>query len=481
MICQSQPSGSRYAHIVGSAWRLHTRTWPISMSKGSYSARVLVVSYFTRTPNAALKPLRQPQEASEFANITLSPKGNASVPKQKFLLLESIHPSAKQHLETAGFPVDLRSGSPDPNDLPAMIKDISVLGIRSKTHVTKELLASAPDLLALGAFCIGTNQIDIPACTQQGIAIFNAPFSNTRSVAELAIAEITLLFRNLPDKIRAMHAGHWYKSAKGSHEVRGKTLGIVGYGKIGMQLSVLAEALGMQVHYFDLDERLALGNAVQYRSLEEMLPTVDVVSIHVDGRPENRQLFTADVLSKMKPGAMLVNLSRGFVVDIGALNQALANGHLGGAALDVYPEEPSTSDAPFDTVLAKRSNVILTPHVGGSTIEAQVDIAQYVSTRLIAYVTAGISTGSVNLPELAPPRPAETHRIVHLHENVPGMLASIDKVLAERGLNIVAQHLATNTEVGYVLTDVDGELDSVSCKNLAALPHTLLSRQIPPV
>ncbi len=396
----------------------------------------------------------------------------------RILLLEGIHAMARERLEAAGYEVELLRGSPAPRDLLPMLSDVTLLGIRSKTHVTEELLEHAPKLLGVGAFCIGTNQIDLEACTRKGIAVFNAPFSNTRSVAELALAEIILLTRNLPDKIRAMHAGHWRKSASGSHEVRGKSLGIIGYGKIGMQLSVLAEALGMQVCYFDLVERLALGNAVRCASLEELLATSDVVSIHVDGRPGNRNLFDAGTLAKMKRGAILVNLSRGHVIDLSALDQALEKGHLRGAALDVYPEEPSTSDSSFECVVAQRPNVILTPHIGGSTVEAQLDIAQYVSARLTAYMAAGISTGSVNLPELAPDRAAGAHRLAHLHENVPGTLAAIDRVLAERHINIAAQHLATNADVGYVLTDVEGELDEAALADLAAIPHTLRSRAL---
>lgn len=396
---------------------------------------------------------------------------------QRALLLEGIHPAARARLEAAGYAVELVAGSPEPAALAEMLADVSVLGIRSKTQVNAELLEHTPALLTLGAFCIGTNQIDLTACTRHGICVFNAPFSNTRSVAELAIAEIILLFRNLPDKIRAMHAGRWEKSAAASHEVRGKTLGIVGYGKIGMQLSVLAEALGMQVGYFDLAERLALGNAVRCASLEELLATADVVSLHVDGRPGNRGLIDRAALARMKPGAILLNLSRGHVVDLDALDAALASGHLRGAALDVYPEEPAGRNAPFACALAQRPNVIMTPHIGGSTEEAQLDIGQYVSGRLVAYLAAGASAGSVNLPELSPERAADARRVAHLHENVPGMLAAIDRVLAERGLNILAQHLATNSAVGYVLTDVDGELDAEVLTRLAALPHTLRSRR----
>jgi len=398
---------------------------------------------------------------------------------RRALLLEGIHPAARDRLEAAGCTVETLPGSPDPGELAERLADIDILGIRSKTHITPDLLDRAPRLLTIGAFCIGTNQIDLPACTRHGIGVFNAPFSNTRSVAELALAEIVLLSRNLPDKIRAMHAGRWAKSAAASHEVRGKTLGIVGYGKIGMQLSVLAEALGMHVRYHDVTDRLALGNAVRCATLGELLGAADVVSLHVDGRAANRNLIDGAALARMKPGALLVNLSRGHVVDLAALDAALGEGRLGGAALDVFPEEPSAREAAFDCALARRANVILTPHIGGSTEEAQLDIARYVSGRLAAYLTTGASDGSVNLPALAPDRPALAgRRLSHLHENVPGMLAAIDRVLAERGLNITTQHLGTNTEVGYVLTDVDAGLDDELLQRLARIPHTLASRGI---
>ncbi|MGH8225455.1 MAG: phosphoglycerate dehydrogenase, partial [Gammaproteobacteria bacterium] len=359
------------------------------------------------------------------------------------LLLEGIHPAAVERLDADGCATRREEGSPDPEALAAALADITLLGIRSKTQVNEALLALAPRLLALGAFCIGTNQIDLEACTRRGIAVFNAPFSNTRSVAELALAEIILLLRNLPGKMYAMHEGRWDKSATGSHEVRGKTLGIVGYGKIGMQLSVLAEALGMRVLYFDLAERLAIGNAVRVASLDALLASADVISLHVDGRAGNRGLMDAAAIARIKPGAILLNLSRGYVVDTVALAAALAAGHLGGAALDVYPEEPASKRGAFPTPLASAENIILTPHIGGSTEEAQLDIAQYVAARLTDYIASGATIGSVNLPELAAPRPPGTHRITHLHENVPGRLAAIDQVLAEHGLNIAGQHLGT--------------------------------------
>lgn len=394
----------------------------------------------------------------------------------KALLLEGIHPSARDDLQAAGYEVELLPDSPPPGRLAGHLRDVELLGIRSKTQVTDTLLDQAPALAAVGAFCIGTNQIDLEACTRRGVAVFNAPFSNTRSVAELALAEITLLLRNLPDKMRAMHAGRWLKSAAASHEVRGKSLGIVGYGKIGMQLSVLAEALGMQVFYYDRVQRLALGNAVGMGSLESLLARCDVVSLHVDGRPANRGLIDAAALGHMKRGGILLNLSRGHVVDLDALARALESGRLGGAALDVYPEEPAAKDAPFHCALAGCPNVIMTPHIGGSTEEAQLDIAEYVSGRLRGYVANGSSTGSVNLPELAPERATGTSRLAHLHENVPGMLAAINRVFAERGLNVTAQHLATLASVGYVLTDIEGHIDAATLAGLRGLAHTLRCR-----
>jgi len=398
---------------------------------------------------------------------------------KRALLLEGIHPVARESLQAADYEVELLANSPSPAELTKRLRDVELLGIRSKTHVTEELLAGAPKLLAVGAFCIGTNQIDLPACTRHGVGVFNAPFSNTRSVAELALAEIILLLRNLPDKIRAMHAGHWVKSAACSHEVRGKSLGIVGYGKIGMQLSILAEALGMQVFYYDRVQRLALGNAVRIPTLEGLLKRCDIVSLHVDGRESNHNLIGAAALERMKPGAILLNLSRGSVVDLAALSAALESGRLGGAALDVYPEEPAAKDAPFACELSARANVIMTPHIGGSTEEAQFDIAEYVTARLAAYAGSGASTGSVNIPELAPEHVAHASRLVHLHENVPGMLAAINRVLADHGLNILSQHLGTNSEVGYALTDIDGTLPDAALDTLRRLEHTLRCHQLP--
>lgn len=398
---------------------------------------------------------------------------------KRALLLEGIHPVARESLQASGFGVELLAHSPPPDELAERLKDVELLGIRSKTHMTQALLDAAPHLLAVGAFCIGTNQIDLPACTRHGVGVFNAPFSNTRSVAELALAEIILLLRNLPDKMRAMHAGRWVKSAAYSHEVRGKSLGIVGYGKIGMQLSVLAEALGMQVFYYDREQRLAMGNAVRVPTMEVLLERCDIVSLHVDGRESNRALIDAAALERMKPGAILLNLSRGYVIELPALAAALESGQLGGAALDVYPEEPAAKDAPFSCELTEKPNVIMTPHIGGSTEEAQFDIAEYVSARLAAYTGSGISTGSVNIPELAAERVAGASRLVHLHENVPGMLAAINRVLAEHALNIVSQHLGTNNVIGYALTDIGGILPDAALDTLSGLNHTLRCHQLP--
>lgn len=395
---------------------------------------------------------------------------------KKALLLEGIHPAARGALQAANYGVELLPDSPPPESLAERLHGVELLGIRSKTRVTETLLGQTPDLLAVGAFCIGTNQIDLDACLRHGVAVFNAPFSNTRSVAELALAEIILLLRNLPDKIRALHTGLWLKSASNSHEVRGKSLGIVGYGKIGMQLSVLAEALGMQVFYYDVAQRLALGNAVAVRSLESLLERCDVVSLHIDGRGANRGLIGSAALARMKRGSILLNLSRGHVVDLDALAEALDSGRLRGAAIDVYPDEPAGKEAQFECVLAERPNVIMTPHIGGSTEEAQLDIAGYVSGRLLGYAANGLSAGSVNLPELEPSRSAGVHRLAHLHENVPGMLAAINRVFAEGNINVTAQHLATLSTVGYALTDVEGRIDAARLAALDQLPHTLRCR-----
>lgn len=374
----------------------------------------------------------------------------------KALLLENIHPEATRILTKAGYEVENRSTALEGDELVEALDGISLLGIRSRTQVTEDVLARAPESLqAVGAFSIGTNQIALTAAAERGIACFNAPYSNTRSVVELVMAEIISLARHLTDKNMQMHQGVWEKSASGSHEVRGRSLGIVGYGNIGSQLSILAEAFGMQVYFYDIVDRLALGNARRCGSLEELLGTVETVSLHVDGRPENKLLFGAEQFDMMRPRSLFLNLCRGFVVDEEALAERIQSGHIAGAALDVFNTEPKQTGDPFVSVLQGLPNVILTPHVGGSTQEAQTDIGRFVSGKLADYMATGATTMSVNMPVVAPPV-REGHRVVHIHQNVPGVLADLNSVLSAHQANIAFQSLATRGNVGYVVTDVTG-------------------------
>ena len=394
----------------------------------------------------------------------------------RMLLLENIHPAAVERLEEAGYTVETRKGALDEDDLIEALKGVHVLGIRSKTTVSERVLEQADRLMAVAAFCIGTNQVDLDACAAKGVAVFNAPYSNTRSVVELAIGLTITLMRDVADKSAAMHTGKWNKSADGSRELRGKTLGIVGYGAIGSQLSVLAEALGMRVVFHDLSERLALGNARRMRSLDALLAESDVVSLHVDGRADNTNLIGAAQLSKMKPGALLLNLSRGHVVDIGALSQAIGSGRIGGAALDVFPEEPRTNADPFDSPLMGLQNVTLTPHIGGSTEEAQEAIAEFAAERLLGYLNRGDTTFCVNLPNVQLADVTGGHRILHIHRNQPGVMADLNKELAAAGLNILGQHLKTDERTGYVITDVDRDYDPEALRALKSVAGTLRFR-----
>jgi D-3-phosphoglycerate dehydrogenase len=392
------------------------------------------------------------------------------------LLLESVHPDAVEILEAAGITVEAAAGALDPTELIGRLDGVQLLGIRSKTEVTAEVIAAATDLIAIGAFCIGTNQIDLAATSEDGIAVFNAPFSNTRSVVELAIAEIIALTRQLTDKSADLHAGVWDKSASGAHEIRGRRLGIVGYGNIGAQLSVLAESLGMSVSFFDISDKLALGNARRCESLDELLSSADIVTLHVDGRPGNADLFGEAQFSKMRQGALFLNLSRGFLVDHGALRTHLQSGHLAGAAVDVFPTEPKTRGDEFISELRGLPNTILTPHIGGSTEEAQQDIGRYVAAKLRDYTTDGATTMSVNLPPLQLAERADTHRIVHLHHNVPGVLASINGLLADNKVNIEGQLLGTRGDLGYVITDVAVDYPAGVPDQLAAMAETVRLR-----
>ena len=332
--------------------------------------------------------------------------------------------------------------------------------------------------MAIGAFCIGTNQIDLGAAAAAGVAVFNAPFSNTRSVVELAVAELISLTRRLTDKNAALHAGVWDKSAQGAHEVRGRRLGIVGYGNIGSQLSVVAEALGMTVSFYDIADKLAVGNAQRRSSLQDLLEDADVVSLHVDGRPGNAGIFGDEQFSQMKPGAIFLNLSRGFVADHASLRKHIESGHLAGAAIDVFPDEPKHQGDPFDSALRGLPNVILTPHVGGSTEEAQEDIGRFTAGKLNTYVRTGGTTLSVNLPNVSLEHAPGTHRLAHLHQNVPGVLARVNAVLASRGVNVEGQVLATHGHHGYLLTDVRTDYSPDVVDELAALPETVTLRII---
>jgi len=398
--------------------------------------------------------------------------------RMRMLLLEAIHPAAVERLESAGYQVETVKEALGEDALIERIKGVHVLGVRSRTQVSARVLDAADKLMAVAAFCIGTNQIDLEAAAERGVAVFNAPWSNTRSVVELAIGLAIALLRDVTDKSAAMHRGEWNKSATGSRELRGKTLGIVGYGAIGSQLSVLAEALGMRVVFHDLTERLALGNARRMPSLDALLGESDVVSLHVDGRADNAALIGAAELSRMKPGALLLNLSRGHVVDVGALAQALGSGRIGGAALDVFPDEPATNADPFDSPLRGLKNVILTPHIGGSTEEAQEAIAEFAAERLLGYLNRGDTTFCVNLPNVQLAEVSGAHRILHIHRNQPGVLAELNRALAAAGLNILGQHLKTDERTGYVITDVDRDYDPAALKALRSVAGTLRFRML---
>jgi D-3-phosphoglycerate dehydrogenase len=394
----------------------------------------------------------------------------------RVLLLEQIHPEAAERLQSANFEVTSLDRALDEAELIDAIAGVHLLGIRSKTQVTDKVLAAAPNLLAVGAFCIGTNQIDLLSATERGVTVFNAPFSNTRSVVELVIAELIALTRRLTEKNELMHNGTWDKSAAGAHEVRGRTLGIVGYGNIGTQLSVLAENLGMRVLFYDTADRLALGNAQRSNSLKDLLHDSDVITLHVDGRPENKNIFGAAEFAAMRPGSLFLNLSRGFVVDYSALRASIQSGHIAGAAVDVFPIEPKGRGDEFVSELRGLPNVILTPHIGGSTEEAQQDIGQFVANKFLDFVTEGSTALSVNLPGLGLPRRKDTLRLVHLHRNVPGVLARVNGILAEHEVNVEAQLLGTRGDVGYLVTDSVSGTTQAIVDQIRAMPETIRLR-----
>lgn len=390
------------------------------------------------------------------------PVSKLSMPKDKIkvLLLENIHDNAVAYLEKQGYcSVERLKGALDADELKEKIADVHMVGIRSRTKLTKDVLESAKKLMCIGAFCIGTNQIDLAAARELGIPVFNAPYSNTRSVAELVLGELIMLARRIPEKTWSTHEGGWLKTAEGAVEVRGKTLGIIGYGHIGTQLSILAEAIGMQVRYYDVVEKLALGNAHSCQSLEELLSVSDYVSLHVPATPQTKNMFTATEMAQMKPGAMLFNASRGNVVVIEDLVRYLDSGHIAGAAIDVFPSEPASTKDLFESPLRGKRNVILTPHIGGSTLEAQANIGNEVAEKLVKYSDNGSTLGAVNFPEVQLPLQETGSRFMHIHHNVPGVLSHINDILSKRGMNITGQYLRTDGNVGYVVVDVQEQVE----------------------
>ncbi|WP_255606625.1 phosphoglycerate dehydrogenase [Asticcacaulis sp. AND118] len=407
-------------------------------------------------------------------------EGRYSFPRSrmKMLLLENVHPVAIQHFRDEGYDVSTLKGALDEDALIEAIQGVHVLGIRSKTNVTRKVLDAADKLMAIGAFCIGTNQIDLKAASEKGVAVFNAPYSNTRSVVEMVMGLTVILTRNIYDKSIQMHTGKWDKSAAGAHEVRNKTLGIIGYGAIGSQLSVLAEAFGMRVIYYDVAEKLTMGNAKRYRTLDAVLAEADVLSLHVDGRAENKNIFGKAQFAKMKDGALFINLSRGHIVDIDALAEAVRSKKIYGAAVDVFPEEPRTNDDPFESALMGLPNVILTPHIGGSTEEAQEAIGEFASERLLNFISRGDTTFSVNMPNVQLSEVQGRHRFLHIHQNVPGVMAAINNIIAKYNLNILAQHLKTNEQLGYVIVDVDRGYSREALDELKAVTGTLKFRSL---
>ncbi len=398
--------------------------------------------------------------------------------KIKVLLLEGVHPSAVKLFETDGYTqVEYHEKSLPEAQLAKALSNAYVLGIRSATQLTEPLLRQASKLIAVGCFCIGTNQVDLQAAQQRGVPVFNAPFSNTRSVAELVLAETIFLMRGVPERNAIAHRGGWVKTASGSNEVRGKCLGIVGYGHIGTQVGLLAEALGMQVLYFDIETKLALGNARAAESLGDLLAAADVVTLHVPETPQTHRMIGAAELARMKRGAKLINAARGTVVDIDALVAALDSGHIAGAALDVFPVEPKTAGEEFVSPLRGRDNVLLTPHVGGSTAEAQQNIGIEVAGKLIKYSNNGSTLSAVNFPEVSLPEHPGQHRLLHIHRNQPGVLSEINAIFSKQKMNIVGQYLQTNAEIGYVVIDVDAKGEAMQVKRkLGQVAGTIRSR-----
>ncbi len=397
--------------------------------------------------------------------------------KMKIVLLESISPSAVDTLKKAGYTqIVQHSGALSGAELDEVLKDAKVVGVRSKTQLTEEVIKKAKKLVAIGCFCIGTNQVDLEAANKAGICVFNAPFSNTRSVAELVIASSIMLIRRIPDKDKAAHAGEWDKSSNNSHEIRGKRLGIVGYGHIGSQVSIIAEALGLKVYYYDVENKLPLGNAEEVDSLKALIENCDIITLHVPGTKETKNLFDSEVLSWFTNGQLLINMSRGDVVDIEALKKALDDHRISGAAVDVFPEEPKNKAEKFSSPLQNVSNVILTPHIGGSTEEAQWNIGIDVASKVVKYIESGTSLGSHSIPELSLPKMEDTHRILHIHKNVSGVLSEINSKISKLNVNILGQYLSTNFDVGYVVLDIAKNDSMDTLKELKRIEHTIKVR-----
>lgn len=404
-----------------------------------------------------------------------------SYPKEKIniLFLENISDAAVRHFRDAGYTSvkKLTKALPEA-DLIQEIKDVHLLGIRSKTQITAKVLEAAKKLQAIGCFCIGVNQVDLKSATHHGVVVFNAPYSNTRSVAELVIGASVMLIRRIPDKSKAAHDGLWQKEARGSFELRGKTMGIIGYGNIGTQVSVLAEALGMKVLYYDVVTKLPLGNAEPCKSLRELVGKSDIITLHVPDTAQTKNLISATLIKECKKGSILLNYARGEVVDLDALAKAIQDGDMGGAGVDVFPWEPEKNGDRFTTPLQNLPNVLLTPHIGGSTEEAQENIGEDVSEKLFQYLEMGISIGSHTIPELSLPQQTGTHRILHIHKNVPGVLSEINGQLSRHNINILAQYLKTNDDIGYVVLDVDKQLSSQALELLKEVKQTLKTRML---
>ena len=401
-----------------------------------------------------------------------------SFPKNKIkvLLLEKIDTIAKSIFEKEGYEIETFDTSLNEKELSEKIKDISILGIRSKTIITKKVLQSANRLLSIGAYCIGTNLINLKECQKKGVIVFNAPYSNTRSVVEIVIAQIIILMRNIIIKSNQMHKGIWKKDSINSYEIRNKTLGIIGYGNIGSQLSVIAESLGLKVIYYDILDKLSIGNAKRYDSMKKLLKECDILSIHVDGREENTNLISDKEINLMKKGAILINYSRGNIVNINSLKRNLKNNKLLGAAVDVFPTEPLNNKEKFKSELIGLNNVILSPHVGGSTKEAQKNIGSFVPQKIIEYINSGNSSNSVNFPNLSLPKQKEAHRFIHIHKNEPGIMLKINKILSDYNINIVGQYLKTNETIGYVITDINNEYNKQVIQSLRKIHDTIKLR-----